>query len=431
MAERDPPDAKRRPSRRLAMTGAGLAGLGGLAALAGRKADKGSGGHDAYFLALSQALAAARVAQPSLVIDKSKLDANIAAVREITEPAHLPVRVVVKSLPAIDLIDHVAAGLKTDRFMVFNGAMLDEMTRRRPEADILMGKPLPILQSVAFFDAHDPKATLGPQWLIDTPERLRAIAAAAQAKGARARVNFEIDVGLHRGGFADLALLRQVLIEAKANPHLQISGLMGYDPHIPKTPNPTSAFGTSQKAYAAAKGVLAEVVGADLAHMTLNSAGSPTFALHAEGTEANEVSIGSAFVKPGDFDLKTLVRCRAAAYIATPVIKALDRTQIPSLEALSGVMGVLDPNTERAFFIYGGHWLAKPLSPPGLQYNDLFGRSSNQEMLTGSRRVSLKPDDYVFLRPNQSEAVLFQFGDLLVYEGGKISERWPTFPVSA
>ena len=165
--------------------------------------------------------------------------------------------------------------------------------------------------------------------------------------------------------------------------------------------------------------------------MCLNSAGSPTFSLHADGTEANEVSIGSAFVKPGDFDLKTLTRCRAAAYIATPVIKALDRTQIPSLEALSGVLGALDPNTERAFFIYGGHWLAKPLSPPGLQYNDLFGRSSNQEMLTGSRRVALMVDDYVFLRPNQSEAVFLQFGDIALYDGKTISARWPTFPVSA
>jgi D-serine deaminase-like pyridoxal phosphate-dependent protein len=37
----------------------------------------------------------------------------------------------------------------------------------------------------------------------------------------------------------------------------------------------------------------------------------------------------------------------------------------------------------------------------------------------------------VFLRPNQSEALFLQFGDLLVYEDGKIVDRWPTFPVSA
>jgi D-serine deaminase-like pyridoxal phosphate-dependent protein len=85
----------------------------------------------------------------------------------------------------------------------------------------------------------------------------------------------------------------------------------------------------------------------------------------------------------------------------------------------------------RAFFIHGGHWLAQPESPPGLEFNAIFGRSSNQEMLNGSHSVALRPDDYVFFRPTQSEAVLFQFGDLLVYEGGHIVESWPTFSISA
>ena len=113
------------------------------------------------------------------------------------------------------------------------------------------------------------------------------------------------------------------------------------------------------------------------------------------------------------------------------MLKALDRTRIPGLEALGGVLTFFDANSERAFFIHGGHWLAEPESPPGLEYNALFGRSSNQEMLNGSRSVVLRPDDYVFFRPTQSEAVLLEFGDLLVYENGRIVDRWPTFPVSA
>jgi D-serine deaminase-like pyridoxal phosphate-dependent protein len=136
-------------------------------------------------------------------------------------------------------------------------------------------------------------------------------------------------------------------------------------------------------------------------------------------------------VKPRDFDTKTLAQHIPAVFIATPVIKALDKTQIPGLESLSAVMRFLDANSERAFFIHGGHWLAEPESPPGLEFNTLYGRSSNQEILTGSRSVMLKPDDFVFFRPNQSEAVFLQFGDLLVYEDGKIVDRWPTFPVSA
>ena len=36
-------------------------------------------------------------------------------------------------------------------------------------------------------------------------------------------------------------------------------------------------------------------------------------------------------------------------------------------------------------------------------------------------------DDYVFLRPTQSEAVMLQFGDLQVVRGGQIVDRWPVF----
>lgn len=428
MSEAGPP-SRRRALGGLGVAGLGLAGLAGVGVVAGRRADRGSGGHDAYFQRVAAALKAVGIAQPTLVIDRARLNANIAAVKTNLAGSGLGVRVVVKSLPAIELIDTVAEGLGTRRFMVFNGEMLHEMHSRKPDADLLLGKPLPVAQTAAFYDSEGP--VNGPQWLVDTPERLHQLAEVARAKGVTAKVSFEIDVGLHRGGFADAAALARAVALAKDEPHLQIAGLMGYDPHVPKTLNPEAAFASVLKVYGAARQVLADHLGGDPSRFTLNTAGSPTYLLHAKDTVANEVSIGSAFVKPADFDLRTLTRHQPAAYIATPVIKALDHMAIPSLEGLSGVTRFFDPNTEQAFFVYGGHWNARPVSPPGLQYNDLFGRSSNQELLTGSRRVKLSVDDLVFLRPNQSEALFFQFGDLAVYDAGRIVAHWPTFPVSA
>jgi D-serine deaminase-like pyridoxal phosphate-dependent protein len=113
------------------------------------------------------------------------------------------------------------------------------------------------------------------------------------------------------------------------------------------------------------------------------------------------------------------------------VIKASEDQALPGIEALSGALHWWDRNTQRGFFIHGGHWLAKPVSPPGLEYSKLFGRSSNQELLTGSKRIDLRPDDHVFLRPDQSEALFLQFGDLAVYQGGEIAAMWPSLPVSA
>ena len=48
-------------------------------------------------------------------------------------------------------------------------------------------------------------------------------------------------------------------------------------------------------------------------------------------------------------------------------------------------------------------------------------------MLNGSRRIDLQPDDWIFLRPTQSEFVFLQFGDIAVYDKGAIVERWPVF----
>ena len=411
------------------MIGGGAAVVGAAAVLASRKNDQG-GVHDAYFLALSRALKDAGIAHPAMVIDQRRIDHNIAAIRSALASKKLPLRIVVKSLPAPGLVDHVAAGLGTNRFMVFNGEMLGEMSTR-PGADLLLGKPLPALQLAQFLDKAGPGAAQKVQWLIDTPERLKQYMDIAGGQGASLRLNFEIDVGLHRGGFTEARALAAALQTARQSAAISVSGLMGYDPHVPKMSDPDVAYDQSQQKYRAAIAVLRDTLGVNPATLTLNGAGSPTYSRHAQGTVANEVSVGSAFVKPADFDLPGLARHVPAAFIATPVIKALDRMRLPGNEWLSGPLNFMDPNTKRAVFIYGGHWLATPVSPPGLEFSNLFGRSSNQEMLTGSDRISLHPDDYVFFRPNQSEAILLQFGDIALFDGAKISGFWPTFPVSA
>jgi D-serine deaminase-like pyridoxal phosphate-dependent protein len=48
-------------------------------------------------------------------------------------------------------------------------------------------------------------------------------------------------------------------------------------------------------------------------------------------------------------------------------------------------------------------------------------------MLNGSNSVELKVDDWVFLRPTQSEFVFLQFGDIALYDNGNIVDQWPVF----
>lgn len=419
-------------SRRAVLVGGGALALAGIGALALRPAERGNGGHDAYFARLSEALRRAGIAHPVLVIDRQRLDANIRAVRESLAGPGLPLRVVAKSLPSPRLLETVMSGMATDRLMLFSAAMLRQVQPLHPEADILLGKPLPVEEFARFADEAGAEAAARVQWLIDTPERLDAYAQAARARGLPLRANIEIDVGLHRGGFADPAALTAALGSVLPAGGVTVSGLMGYDPHVPKMP--TGVEGAHRRAQAAYAGFIAALGAAGVAEpsrLTLNTAGSPTFRRHARGTVANEVAVGSAFVKPGDFDQDDLDDLQPAAFIATPVLKATAEMALPGVEFASGVLHWWDRNSRQGFFIHGGHWLARPVSPEGLQYSGLYGRSSNQELLTGSANVALGPGDHVFLRPDQSEAVFLQFGDLLVFDGETIGERWPALPVSA
>lgn len=416
-------------SRRTAIIG-GVAAVGAGAFGALRSANHG-GDHDGYFRALQTSLAQAGIAQPVLVVDAVRLDANIARLRDAVGVAHLPLRLVVKSLPCPTLLDRVAKGLGTKRFMVFNSPMLAAMLALHPDGDYLTGKPFPAPLVAQLYASQGAAALGNVQWLVDTPERIAAYAAIARAQATRMKLSFEIDVGLHRGGFADADALAEGLRAALAAGCFDVAGLMGYDAHVAKLGNGDAAWTDAQSRYAAAIKALAAVVPGDPHRLTLNSAGSYTVMRHTRGTVANEVSVGSAFVKPGDFDISENAALNPALFIATPVIKAGHRLDLPGHSYLDGPLALMDPNTAQAIYIFGGHWLADPVSPPGLQTSNLVGLSSNQQLLTGSWRVHLKPDDSVFLRPHQSEALMLQFGDLALYEHGRIAERWPVFPASA
>lgn len=130
-------------------------------------------------------------------------------------------------------------------------------------------------------------------------------------------------------------------------------------------------------------------------------------------------------MKPTDFDLDTLADFIPALFIAAPILKTAEGVRLPGLEALSSSLSAWNPNWQRTYFLYGGHWMARYESPRGLQANSLYGFSSNQEMANGSAATGLAVNDHAFLRPTQSEALMLQFGDLLVTRGGRIVDRWP------
>lgn len=417
--------------RRNLLLGAGALAIGGTWAL--RPSDN-SRPHSVYFASLQDTLRQAGLMRPCAVIDLDRLDHNIDVSTRALAKAGKQLRIVEKSLPSPELLSYIRERSGSKRLMSFHLPFLIADTQNMPDADILLGKPMPVAAAAEFYAAvRGPfKAEQQLQWLIDTPERLKQYQELAVGLGLRMNINIELDVGLHRGGVTSTEMMSEMLAIISAHPEqLRFSGFMGYDPFVVMLP---AVLGSPEQQLDKVMAIYQSHV--DLVKrkfpnlwrddLTLNTAGSPTYTLHLGERLSTELAIGTGLLKPSHYDIATLAEHQAAVFISTPVLKTTGPVQLPGLGRASQLFSAWDANQRESLFLYGGQWLADPESPQGLQLNGLYGRSSNQELMNISPHAGVKVDDLVFLRPQQTEAVLLQFGDLIAVRGNKVIAQWPT-----
>jgi D-serine deaminase-like pyridoxal phosphate-dependent protein len=414
--------------KRRSLLGFGAIGLLGAWTL--RPGDQGQP-HAGYFAALNQLLRREGSGIPLLVIDLDRLDQNADLLAERLNQK-LPVRLVAKSLASTGLLNYLANRLGTQRFMVFHQPQLNQLAQDFPQADLLLGKPLPAAAALAFYQRLPVSSAFVAArqltWLVDSPRRLAEYAELARALKQPLQIALEIDIGLARGGFASPPQLGQALqwLSDKPTP-LQIRGLMGYDAHVAHTPfwlDQAQAFSESNARYQAFLDSAQRFETLWPKQPLLNGGGSLTYRLHAAGrTPINEVAIGSALLKPSDFDTALLADHSPALWLASPVLKA-QRGDLPFIGAAQPLLQRWNPNRQRAFYLYGGRWPADPVSPPGLDYDQLYGRSANQERLVGSNGTALGIEDWVFLRPRRSEGLFAGFGELRLLRRGRFVGSW-------
>ena len=414
--------------RSLLLGGAGVAMAASGAAVLWRPDDLG-GPHNPYFSRLNGLLKRDGPGKPVMLMDMDRVNTNIDLIAG-SVGSNKTYRVVVKSLPSVPLLEHVMQRAKTTSLMVFHQPFLNAIAQAFPESDALIGKPMPVNAATRFYRklgnaAYDAAGKV--QWLIDTPERLAQYQALARQLGVKMRINFEIDVGLHRGGLESPEILRSLLNIIQADPeHLEFSGLMGYEPHLTGL---QASLGDPAVSHVLGiyRGFIdqAKSAGVDVEKLTLNGAGSHTLGIYQHDKTMNDLSAGSGVVKPTDFDTYHLNENLPALFIATPILKRYDELKVPGDSSIAKLLPLWNPNMQRLYYIYGGYWKAKVVSPPGVP--EPLYHSTNQSPMTTSARVDLKVDDYMFLRPTQSEHVMLQFGDLLPFRSDGLSDPWPVF----
>ena len=377
-------------------------------------------GHNAYFSKLNDLLKREGPGHPVMLLDAARMNHNLDQITR-SVGANKQYRAVVKSLPSVPLLRHVTQRAKTKALMVFHQPFLNAIANDFSDADVLIGKPMPVQAARTFYRKHRNKkfsAANQVQWLIDSEQRLLQYQALARELGVSMGINFEIDVGLHRGGFAKPDALSQPLRIIAADPkHLQVRGLMGYEPQLTglKAELNHPSVRTVLSIY---QGFIDRLKqnGHDAEKLTLNGAGSHTLRIYERDKTMNDLSAGSGVVMPTDFDTHHLLGNRPALFIATPILKRYPKN--PVMPNPTKLM-------EQIYYIYGGYWKAKMVSPEAI--GEPIYESTNQSPIATSSDVSLEVDDYMFLRPTQSEFVMLQFGDLRVVEDGQLSKRWPVF----
>ncbi|HET6788185.1 MAG TPA: alanine racemase, partial [Aquabacterium sp.] len=320
-----------------------------------------------HFQRLSQALDAQGMGEPTLVVDLDALERNIDVLRHLI-PTGQALRLVQKSIPSLPLLRFITERLPCQRLMVFHRPWLNHYARHAPDFDLLLGKPMPVAAARAYYRDAGVAPGTGPHWLIDTPERLRQYLGLALDLKQCLSVCLEIDVGLHRGGLSSPDDLDPVLDLIRQHPQaLRWWGFMGYDAHAAKAPwwsSPSRAVHQSQARYRAfidhARMQHPDVWRDDL---IFNGAGSPTVALHDATSPLNEVAVGSALLKPTDFDVPTLAAFAPALWLAVPVLKVSPRLEVPFVAPLSRWLGRHLSARAQSVYLYGGRFMAQAVWP--------------------------------------------------------------------
>ncbi|HNO49247.1 MAG TPA: alanine racemase [Chitinophagales bacterium] len=378
------------------------------------------------------------------VLDLDRLNHNIHQIQK-NIGNKFQLRIVTKSLPSLDLIDYIMQRANTKKLMVFSETFTKELLEKykNDSLDILLGKPLPI-EAVKRLSENPKWEQI--QWLIDTDTRLTEYLALAKEKNQRLKIAIEINVGLQRGGLDTPEKLEKIIKFILSNSdYLELTGLMGYDGHVPYVPfyinkekAISKAFKQTQETYNKFVAVIAANYSEnELNKMTFNSGGSKTYFRYKEYTGkmwVNDIAMGSGFVAPYDFSELYAKGHLPALFLVSPILKKIENAKLPHVERLSKLINWWNPNLYNSYFMLGGGWAGETIAPTGLYRNTFWDSEPktvknilpNQSILSSSKESHLEVGDYVFTNPWEGDALLY-FRKILCYQSHQIVGQWNNF----
>jgi D-serine deaminase-like pyridoxal phosphate-dependent protein len=408
------------------------------------KPHKTSCSYQPYFATLNHALKAARPGASAGIIDLDRLDSNVQVVRNLLG-SDFKLRLVTKSLPSLDLLRYLMDKANTNRLMVFSEPFIVAILNNfnADSLDILLGKPLPA-EALARLSSNKGFNTIN--WLVDTKERLNRYLAFAKKENIPLKISLEIDVGLHRGGFETMPQFAEAIDIIQKNPqYLQLTGLMGYDGHVPYVPFYINKQRAINRAFVNVQNSYTQFVDelkkhydpAFISTLTFDGGGSHTYYYYPKFkniTPINDIAMGSGFLEPEQFsDLQKLGH-QPALFLSSPVLKKIESSLLPHAEKLSPLVNMWDPNLKVSYYMLGGGWPGEPVAPAGIKKNYFWDENDlgytnllpNQSILSSSDQNNLNVGDFVFYQAWEGDGML-SFNKIELYRQGKIVGEWDTY----
>jgi hypothetical protein len=397
-----------------------------------------------YFAQLNLALKEQHGGSSAGIIDLERLDSNAHFVRQKLSDGY-KLRLVTKSLPSLDLLKYLMEKVQTNRLMVFSEPFLAEILFNwNPDSlDILLGKPLPV-EAFVRLATYNGWNTI--HWLIDTKQRLNQYLHYAQKEHIRIRISLEIDVGLHRGGFEITKDFAEAVEIIKQNSqYLELTGLMGYDGHVPYVPFYINKETAIKKAFANVQELYDQFVNELKKHydaktisiMTFNSGGSHTYFYYPDYkgiTPVNDIAMGSGFLAPQQFSDVIKLGHQPSLFLSSPVLKKIESSKLPHAEKLTTLVNLWDPNLKVSYFMLDGGWPGELAGPAGLKRNYWWDENDlgytnqlpNQSILSSSDENNLDVGDFVFYHSWEGDGMLC-FKKLVLYRQSGIVGEWDTY----
>jgi len=350
-----------------------------------------------------------------------------------------PIRIASKSIRSLDLIGRILE--RNERFRGVMTFTLPE-TLWLAEAgftDLLLAYPttdLEALRELALHNAALPD--VAPILTVDSVEHLDLIESVLGKEAGPVRVSLELDAGFEAMGGriragarrSPIRTLEQAVALAEEigrRDKVELVGLMAYESQVAGVADepPNQRIRARKIKWMQKRSIeelkerraaVVEAIGrvADLKFVNGGGTGSLNFTSQEDAV--TEVTAGSGFYAPAQFDHYSWFDLAPAAAFALPVVRRPGPGVVTALGGGYHSSGAAGPAR-----------LPVPWLPEGLDLDDEEGAGEVQTPLLGDAADGLKLGDNVYMRHDKAGELCERFDSLLLIEDGEITDEVATY----